>query len=80
MAEADIKEHFSSSFAIIDAAAASGSAVFVHCSRGVSRSASLCIAYLMRKEKWSAKVAREFVEAARPLILPNEGFWRCLQE
>lgn len=48
--EADIKEHFGTTFDIIEAARAAQTAVFVHCSRGVSRSASLCIAYLMRRE------------------------------
>lgn len=78
--EADIKAHFGTAFDIIEAARAAQTAVFVHCSRGVSRSASLCIAYLMRREGWSAQRAREHVAAARPIIQPNEGFWRCLLE
>ena len=77
---ADIKEHFETAFAIIEAAREAGTAVLVHCSRGVSRSASLCIAYLMRKERWGAQAARDFVSARRPIVLPNDGFWRCLQE
>ena len=77
---ADIKEHFDTAYQIIEQARAAGTAVFVHCSRGISRSASLCIAYLMRKERWSAQAARDYVEARRPVILPNDGFWRCLQE
>lgn len=78
--EADIKAHFSTAYDAIEAAKTDGSAVFIHCSRGVSRSASLCIAYLMRKEGMSAKAARLHVEATRPIVLPNDGFWRCLQE
>ena len=78
--EADIKAHFDTSFERIEAAREAGTAIFVHCSRGVSRSASLCIAYLMRKEGWTAQRAREHVAATRPIILPNEGFWRCLCE
>lgn len=77
---ADIKEHFETAYVIIEAAREAGHAVLVHCSRGVSRSASLCIAYLMRKERWSAQAARDFVSARRPIVLPNDGFWRCLQE
>jgi len=45
---ADIKEHFDSSFDFIEKARGLGEAVFVHCSRGVSRSASLVLAYLMK--------------------------------
>ena len=78
--EADIKGHFSTAYHAIEAAQAAGTAVLVHCSRGVSRSASLCIAFLMRKEGWPAERAREHVHATRPIILPNDGFWRCLQE
>jgi len=78
--EADIKEHFAASYDAIEAARADGSADFVHCSRGVSRSASICIAYLMRKDGLSAAQARTHVETRRPIILPNDGFWRCLQE
>ena len=78
--EADIKAHFATAIAKIDAAKQSGRAIFVHCSRGVSRSASLCIAYLMKTEGWSAKRARQVVEERRPIILPNDGFWKCLCE
>ena len=78
--EANIKAHFSKAFERIEACREAGTAVFVHCSRGVSRSASLCIAYLMRKESISADAARERVHACRPIILPNEGFVRCLVE
>jgi protein-tyrosine phosphatase len=79
--EADIKAHFGTAFAAIENAREQGGhAVFVHCSRGVSRSASLCIAYLMCKEGLSAKAARARVERCRPVILPNDGFWKCLCE
>ena len=38
------------------------------------------MAYLMRKDGWTAQRARAHVEERRPIVLPNEGFWRCLQE
>ena len=78
--EANIKEHFGTAYDAIERSREKGEAIFVHCSRGVSRSASLCIAYLMRKEGWDVVKARSFVEKCRPIILPNEGFWTCLQE
>uniref|UniRef100_A0A7S0Q8H9 protein-tyrosine-phosphatase n=1 Tax=Coccolithus braarudii TaxID=221442 RepID=A0A7S0Q8H9_9EUKA len=77
---ADIKEHFDASYAAIEKARAAGEAVFVHCSRGVSRSASLVIAYLMKREKMSAEEARDLVLSRRAIVLPNDGFWRCLLE
>ena len=38
--EANIKAHFGTAFEVIEACRQKGEAVFVHCSRGVSRSAS----------------------------------------
>ena len=78
--EADIKRHFAQSYEVIERCRQAGTAVFVHCSRGVSRSATLCIAYLMKKDGMTAERARGVVEKCRPIILPNEGFWRCLVE
>uniref|UniRef100_A0A7S0NYT0 protein-tyrosine-phosphatase n=2 Tax=Calcidiscus leptoporus TaxID=127549 RepID=A0A7S0NYT0_9EUKA len=77
---ADIKEHFEKAHEAIERARAAGEAVFVHCSRGVSRSASLVIAYLMRRDGLSAEDARALVTSRRPVVLPNDGFWRCLEE
>ncbi|XP_006011393.1 dual specificity protein phosphatase 14-like [Latimeria chalumnae] len=50
----------------------------VHCVAGVSRSASLCMAYLMKYHKLSLLEAHEWVKARRPVIRPNVGFWRQL--
>ncbi|KAG2487860.1 hypothetical protein HYH03_013576 [Edaphochlamys debaryana] len=58
----------------IDAARASGGVVLVHCMMGISRSASVCIAYLMWKERLEFVAAAERVYAARPCISPNPGF------
>ncbi|NP_001280086.1 dual specificity protein phosphatase 14 isoform X1 [Callorhinchus milii] len=56
-----------------------GSAL-VHCVAGVSRSASLCIAYLMKFHKVSLLEAHNWVKSRRPIIRPNVGFWRQLIE
>ena len=50
----------------------------MHCGAGVSRSAALCIAYLMRRFTWPAKRAREHCKQRRSLVNPNQGFWRSL--
>ncbi|XP_042064858.1 protein-tyrosine-phosphatase MKP1-like isoform X1 [Salvia splendens] len=48
--------------------------VLVHCFQGVSRSASLVIAYLMWKEGQSFDDAFQHVKAARGVTNPNVGF------
>lgn len=52
--------------------------MLVHCGAGVSRSAALVIAYLMRRFTWPAERAREHARARRSLVNPNQGFWRQL--
>lgn len=51
-----------------------GGRVLVHCSKGVSRSNSLVIAYLMWREKLSFEDAFQHVKAARGVTNPNMGF------
>ncbi|CAG0890461.1 unnamed protein product [Cyprideis torosa] len=57
-----------------------GGTSLVHCIAGVSRSASLCIAYLMKHEGMSLKNAYYHVKGRRPVIRPNNGFFRQLIE
>ncbi|KAH3727032.1 hypothetical protein DPMN_052957 [Dreissena polymorpha] len=56
------------------------SRVLVHCVAGVSRSASVCIAYLVKYGHKSLKDAYTHVFNKRPCIFPNFGFWRQLVE
>lgn len=51
-----------------------GERVLVHCGAGMSRSASIVIAYLMMTNKWSYTDAHEFVKTRRAIVCPNEGF------
>lgn len=74
----DITPYFNPSYDYIEEARASNSGVLVHCGAGVSRSASLCIAYLMRRSGWNAARARKHCQARRSLVNPNDGFWRSL--
>ncbi|KAL3883751.1 hypothetical protein ACJMK2_029985 [Sinanodonta woodiana] len=57
-----------------------GGRTLVHCMAGVSRSATLCIAYMMKYKRMSLKQAYDYIKKRRPVIRPNTGFWRQLIE
>ncbi|XP_019394803.1 PREDICTED: dual specificity protein phosphatase 18 [Crocodylus porosus] len=50
----------------------------LHCAAGVSRSAALCLAYLMKYHSMSLVNAHAWVKSCRPVIRPNYGFWEQL--
>ena len=58
----------------------SGGKVMIYCRAGMSRSASLCIAYFMRHKGMNLEEAFEYVKTCRPIIHPNVGFMRQLRE
>lgn len=55
-----------------------GGKTLVHCVAGVSRSTSLCLAYLIKYENMTLRTAYKHVKGIRPIIRPNCGFWRQL--
>lgn len=56
--------------------------VLIHCSGtiGLSRSTTICIAYLMNKEKQKYDEAFNNVKEVRSFVKPNEGFMKQLKE
>lgn len=54
--------------------------VLVHCIQGISRSASMIIAYLMTRNSWSLRKAYDFVKEKRPIIKPIRYFIEQLQQ
>ncbi len=59
-------------------AAAAGGAVLVHCVAGMSRSAAVAIAFLVKHDGASLRDAAAAVRRARPVAMPNVEFWRAL--
>ena len=53
--------------------------VLVHCVAGVSRSATVAIAYLMKYRRMSLSKAFEWCNKSRPIVRPNLGFFQQLQ-
>lgn len=48
--------------------------VLVHCQAGISRSATICLAYLMKRKRVRLDEAFEFVRRRRSIISPNFSF------
>ncbi|KAJ2715743.1 hypothetical protein H4R19_001032 [Coemansia spiralis] len=69
--EADMARDFAECFAFIDAARRRHEGVLVHCQLGVSRSASLVIAYAMRTMDLGFAAAYDYVRLRAPCISPN---------
>ncbi|KAK6526953.1 tyrosine protein phosphatase yvh1 [Arthrobotrys megalospora] len=72
-------EHFQASNDFIDKAIQGGGSVLVHCAMGISRSATICTAYLIYKRQIPAEIAMEIVKQSRPIICPNLAFRKQLE-
>ena len=75
---ADIECHFAAAYEFIDDAAKNGGKTLVHCHAGVSRSATIVVAYLMKKYGLSVADAVAECKRGRPCIKPNRGFMAAL--
>ncbi|KAG7386743.1 Serine/threonine/tyrosine-interacting-like protein 1 [Phytophthora pseudosyringae] len=77
--EADISSFFDAAYRFIESAKrAQHGRVLVHCTQGISRSATLVIMYLMRANNWSLVTAVNFAMASRGVVYPNQGFVKSL--
>ena len=54
--------------------------VLVHCQAGVSRSATIVIAYIMEYSSLSMQKAYDYVKSKRTIVAPNLGFMGQLLE
>ncbi|KAM9360427.1 dual specificity protein phosphatase 18-like [Symphorus nematophorus] len=71
-------DHFGEVADKIELTAARGGRTLVHCNAGVSRSAALCIAYLMKHRGVTLLEAHRWLKTCRPMARPNTGFWKQL--
>ncbi|CAG9785273.1 unnamed protein product [Diatraea saccharalis] len=55
-----------------------GEVVLVHCVAGVSRSVTLCLAYLVKWQRMTLCDAYHHIKQRRPQIRPNTGFFKQL--
>uniref|UniRef100_A0A146KQX0 protein-serine/threonine phosphatase n=1 Tax=Lygus hesperus TaxID=30085 RepID=A0A146KQX0_LYGHE len=70
----DLLKHWDNTFKYITKAKKAGSKVLVHCKMGISRSASVVIAYAMKAYSWDLKKALSYVQNKRQCIKPNSSF------
>lgn len=54
--------------------------VLVHCHKGISRSASFVMGYLMKKNDLTWDEALSFLQMSRPIVQPNESFLQQLKQ
>lgn len=75
----DLMSHFEISNEFIESALkVPSNKVYVHCVAGISRSATLVIAYIMKSRCMNYTEAHELVIQKRKIIDPNEGFVKQL--
>ncbi|CAG9865393.1 unnamed protein product [Phyllotreta striolata] len=70
----DLLKHWDDTFKYITKVKERGSKVLVHCKMGVSRSASVVIAYAMKACNWDFDTALRHVKEKRTCIKPNTNF------
>lgn len=75
----DLLKHWDNTYKYINKARNDGSKVLVHCKMGISRSASVVIAYAMKAFNWHFDKALKHVKAKRSCIKPNTNFLNQLE-
>jgi len=78
-ASENIQEHFHKTSAFIHEAVSSGGRVLIHCLQGVSRSATIAAAFVIKELSTTPQEAVKFIKQRRPSIKPNSGFMNQLE-
>jgi protein-tyrosine phosphatase len=63
--ETIILKHFQSCHQFIDSAVEKNQKVLIQCALGISRSATIVVSYLMKKNNWSLQKAYKYVKDLR---------------
>ncbi|CAF0730379.1 unnamed protein product, partial [Brachionus calyciflorus] len=64
----NIRNHFEEAFEMIDDARRTNGKILVHCAMGISRSATIVIAYLINRYDMSLNEAFDFVKSRRSIV------------
>lgn len=78
MEEELLIRHFAACIAFLEEHIRRGETALVHCVYGQSRSAAVCVAFLMATERLALREAYDAVQQARPCIHINPGFLKQL--
>eukprot|EP00069_Balaena_mysticetus_P020270 bmy_02806T0 len=71
---ANISSHFQEAIDFIDCVREKGGKVLVHCEAGISRSPTICMAYLMKTKQFHLKDAFDYIKQRRSVVSPNFSF------
>lgn len=76
--KADLLKEFDRTFKFINEAKEQNTSCLVHCKMGVSRSASICVAYFMKEKSFNLEDGLKFVKQKRSCVNPNKNFMQQL--
>ncbi|ENN71336.1 hypothetical protein YQE_11951, partial [Dendroctonus ponderosae] len=79
LVETDLEKYLHECMHFVDVCVRNKTNVLVHCNAGISRSASVVIAYLIIKRNLLFDDAYALVKQARATVKPNDGFMKQLQ-